>query len=225
MAPMSKLRTFNIAELADQLDEPFSMTNIAYVDDLMVSVYVCDGTLQWHRHIDLDELFWVFDNLMMLESERGDVLLGPGELTVVPKGTRHRSKSDGRAIVILLRCGLLPHRKNGKRQLYASGEAGLPHVSLYKAGDTLPGPFQFETVAQVEDSRVQVGRGDGRWPIELPVAHDRMIYVVEGTLTIRTVRDSLRLAEGEFTVVPRGAFYHLHTDEDALLVRVTREVL
>jgi homogentisate 1,2-dioxygenase len=52
-----------------------------------------------------------------------------------------------------------------------------------------------------------------------------MIYVVEGALTIRTVRDRLRLTPGDFTVVPRGAFYHLHTEEDTLLVRVTREAL
>jgi len=222
---MPKLTAYSVSDIAAELTQPFSMANVAYVDDLMVSVYLCQGTLQWHRHVDLDELFWVFDDLMALESERGDLLLGPGELTVVPKGTRHRSKSDGSATVILIRCGLLPHRKNGDRRLYATGETGLPHVSLYHVGDALPAPFRFQTVAQVEDSRLQVARGDGRWPIELPVAHDRMIYVVEGALTIRTVRDRLRLTPGDFTVVPRGAFYHLHTEEDTLLVRVTREAL
>jgi len=225
MTVMSRLETYTISDIAAALNRPFSMSSVAYVDDLLVSVYICEGTLEWHRHVDFDELFWVYDGLMVLESERGDVLLGPGELTVVPKGTRHRSKSDDRAVVILLRCGLLPHRKNGKRQLYSTGETGLPQISLYHAGDALAGPFRFETVAQVEDSRVQVGRGSGRWPIELPVAHDRMIYVVDGVLTIRTVRERLRLGPGDFTVVPRGAFYHLHTDEDALLVRVTREAL
>jgi homogentisate 1,2-dioxygenase len=80
-------------------------------------------------------------------------------------------------------------------------------------------------MAQLEDSRVQIARGNGRWPVELPVAHDRMFYVAEGSLTVRTVRDRLRLEPDEFTVVPRGAFYHLYTAEEALLVRVTREAL
>jgi len=48
---------------------------------------------------------------------------------------------------------------------------------------------------------------------------------VEGALTVRTVRERLRLGPGEFAVVPRGAFYHLYTGEEALLVRVTREAL
>lgn len=201
------------------------MANVAYVDDLLVGVYICEGTLQWHKHLDIDELFWVYDGTIVLESECGDTPLGPGELAVVPKGTRHRSTSSSRATVLLMRCGLLPNRKNGKRQLYATDATGLPRVNLRERADMLTMPFRFRTVAQVEESRVQLGRGGGRWPIELPVAHDRMVYVVDGALTVRTVRDRLRLGPGDFTVVPRGAFYHLHTDQETLLVRVTREAL
>jgi homogentisate 1,2-dioxygenase len=52
-----------------------------------------------------------------------------------------------------------------------------------------------------------------------------MLYVVDGSLTVRTVRSRLRLEPGDFTIVPRGAFYHLHTAADTLLVRVTRGAL
>jgi mannose-6-phosphate isomerase-like protein (cupin superfamily) len=222
---MPKLNVFNVSEIAAGLEEPFSMVNVAYVDDLLVSVYICEGTLQWHRHVDIDELFWVYEGAMVLESERGDVPLGPDELTIVPKGTRHRSSSAARATVLLLRCGLLPHRKNGKRQLYATDITGLPHIDVRKVARALASPFRFQTIARIESSRVQLARGSGRWPIELPVAHDRLVYVVEGSLTVRTVRDRLRLGPGDLTVVPRGAFYHLYTDENTLLVRVTREAL
>jgi mannose-6-phosphate isomerase-like protein (cupin superfamily) len=222
---MGRLSTFSVPEIAAKLDEPFAMADVAYVDDLMVSVYICEGTLEWHRHVDLDELFWVYDGRMMLESACGHTPLQSDELAVVPKGTRHRSKSSGRATVLLLRCGLLPHRKNGHRRLYAIDERGLPRINLLEAARTIPAPFRFHTIAQVEDARLQIARGSGRWPIELPVAHDRMIYVVDGSLIIRTVRDRYRLKPGDFTVVPRGAFYHLNTDEDTLLVRVTREAL
>jgi len=222
---MSRLTTYCISEIAARLDEPFSMASIAYVDDLLVSVYICEGRLDWHRHVDFDELFWVHEGAMMLESERGHVRLGAGEMAVVPKGTKHRSKSSDRAIVVLLRCGLMPHRKNGKRQLYVTDEAGLPSLDARKTANGLVAPFRFQTVAHVEDSKVQLARGSGRWPVELPVAHDRMIYVIDGVLTVRTVRNRLRLTSGDFTVVPRGAFYHLHTEDNTLLARVTREAL
>lgn len=222
---MPQLTTYNISDIAAELDEPFSMANVAYVDDLLVSVYICEGELQWHKHVDIDELFWVHDGGITLESERGAVPLERGELTVVPKGIRHRSRSSGRAVVVLLRCGLLPNRKNGKRRLYAAGESDLSRINPREVGRSLPEPFRFQTIAEVEDARVQVARGSGRWPIELPVAHDRLMFVLEGSLRLRTVRGSVRLSTREFTVVPRGAFYHLHTDEDTLLVRVTREAL
>jgi mannose-6-phosphate isomerase-like protein (cupin superfamily) len=225
MAAMSKLTRFNVFDIAGDLSEPFVITNVAHVNDVLVGVYICEGALQWHKHMDIDELFWVYDGTMLLESEHGDVLLEPGELTVVPKGTRHRSSSVERATVLLLRCGFMAHRKNGKRQLYRMSQTGLHPISVRDSAKSLAAPFRFSTVAQFEDSRVQIARGDGRWPVELPVAHDRMFYVAEGTLTVRTVRDRLRLGPGDFTVVSRGAFYHLFTAEDTLLVRVTREAL
>ncbi|MGD2176838.1 MAG: cupin domain-containing protein [Anaerolineae bacterium] len=222
---MSELTTHNVLEIAADLDQPFMIANVAHVDDVLVGVYVCEGALQWHKHVDIDELFWVCDGTMLLESEHGDVLLGPDELTVVPKGTRHRSSSSGQATVLLLRCGFMANRKNGSRQLYAVRQAGLPRTNVHDRASRLAAPFQFSTIAQFEDSRVQIARGNGRWPVELPVANDRMFYVAAGSLTVRTVRESSRLGPGDFTVVPRGAFYHLYSAEDTLLVRVTREAL
>jgi homogentisate 1,2-dioxygenase len=223
MPAMSRLTRHNVLEIAAGLDQPFLIANVAHVDDILVGVYVCKDALQWHRHVDIDELFWVCDGTMLLETERGDVLLGPGELAVVPKGTRHRSSSKARATVLLLRCGFMANRKNGNRQLYAAGREGLPHAHIRDMAERVAAPFRFSTIAQLEDSRVQIARGNGRWPVDLPAAHDRMLYVMEGSVTLRTVRDRLRMGPGDFTVVPRSAFYHLYSDQDALLVRVTRE--
>jgi mannose-6-phosphate isomerase-like protein (cupin superfamily) len=225
MVAMSQLTKLNVLEIAADLDQPFLIANVAHVDDILIGVYICEGALQWHKHMDIDELFWVYDGTMLLESECGDVLLEPGELTVVPKGTRHRSSSTGRATVLLLRCGFMANRKNGNRKLYTIDQTGLVRTNLRDTAKRLASPFRFSTIAQLEDLRVQIARGNGRWPVELPVAHDRMFYVAEGSLTMRTVRDRLRMGPGDFTVVPRGAFYHLYTAEDTLLVRVTREAL
>lgn len=201
------------------------MVDVAYVDDLLLSVFICEGALHWHRHVDIDELFWVHEGSVLLESEHGDAAMRAGEMAVVPKGTEHRSRSDGRAIVLLLRCGLVPHRKNGKRRLYVTDEVGLPSVNIRRRAESLAAPYRFQTVAAVEESRVQLARGKGRWPTELPVAHDRLVYVVHGGLTVRTVRDRLRLGPGEFAVIPRGAFYHLYAEDDTILAGVTREAL
>ena len=222
---MSSLARFNVSEIAAALDQPFSVADVAYVDDVLIGIYICKGRLHAHKHVDMDELFWVYEGAMRLETELGDAQLGRGDVALVPKGTDHRTSSLDGATVILLRCGFLPGRKNGKRRLYSVNSAGLSHVNLAVRAEKLAAPFRFCPVIQVEDSVIQIARGQGRWPVELPVAHDRMLYAVEGNLTVRTVRARLRLEPGDFTVVPRGAFYHLYTGESALLVRLTRGTL
>jgi mannose-6-phosphate isomerase-like protein (cupin superfamily) len=224
MALVAMLEKLSVSAIAAKLDEPFSMMNVAVVGDIAVSVYICQGMLAWHRHLDIDELFWVHEGTILLESEWGEVRLRPGELAVVPKGVGHRSSAGLRSSVLLMRCGFIPQRKNGRRRLYAiSGEAKLKRVSLRGAARALTWPFEFQTVAGIEGSVVQAAWGEGIWPVEIPVSHDVLLFVLNGTATVRTSERMLHLHPGDFTVVPLGAVYQLSTTRGTALVRVTRE--
>jgi mannose-6-phosphate isomerase-like protein (cupin superfamily) len=224
MMLMAVVKKVNVAQMAAKLDEPFSMMHVALVGDIIVSVYICQGMLEWHQHLDNDELFWVYEGTILLESEWGEVRLRPGELAVVPKGVRHRSSSGLRASVLLLRCGLVPGRKNGRRRLYAiAGEAKLKRVSLHATRQALPLPFQFQTVSLLEDSVVQMAWGEGTWPVEIPPPHDVLLFVLNGTATVRTSQDMLHLHPGDFGVVSHGTVYQLSTTRDTALVRVGYE--
>ncbi|MDY7079433.1 MAG: cupin domain-containing protein [Chloroflexota bacterium] len=221
---MTRLKKLNVSQTALELDKPFAMMNVASVDDILVSVYVCQGMLAWHRHLDNDELFWVCEGTMLLESEWGEVQLQPGELAVVPKGVGHRSSSGLRASVLLLRCGFAPERKNGRRRLYAvTGKAKLKRFNLSSVVQALANPFQFQTVSRIEDSLVQAAWGEGTWAVEISPSHDLMLFVLSGTATVRTSQSMLHLHSGDFTVVPRGAVYQLSTTQGTALARVTRE--
>ena len=221
---MAALLKLNVSEIAAELDEPFSMMNVAIVGDIIVGVYICQGTMEWHRHLDIDELFWVYAGAVVLESEWGEVRLRPGELAVVPKGINHRSSAPSRASVLLLRCGFMPQRKNGRRRLYAtSDEASLKRVGLHSAIQALVEPFQFQSIAQVEDSVVQVAWGEGVWPVESPASHDVLFFVLKGTGTVRTAESMHHLHPGDLVVVPQGTAYQLSTTQGTALVRLTRE--
>jgi mannose-6-phosphate isomerase-like protein (cupin superfamily) len=218
------LRKLSVAQIATELDKPFSMMNVAFVGDILVSVYICQGMLEWHKHLDIDELFWVYAGTILLESDWGEVQLRPGELAVVPKGVGHRSSSELRSSVLLLRCGLFPERKNGRRRLYAiAGGARLERVSLHGELGALSPPFRFQTVASIEDSVVQAAWGEGTWPVEIPAPCDLLLFVLSGTATVRTSQSMLHLHPGDFTVAPQGAVYQLSTSKDTALVRVARE--
>ena len=220
MAELSKL---NVGEVAQGLPMPFSMANLARVGDVLVSVYLCEGMLGWHKHLDHDELFWAYEGSILLESERGKVALRPGELAVVRKGIRHRSGSVQRAVVLLLRCGFVPHRKNGKRRLYATDNDTAPkRVDLDAAVAECSVPFSFLTAALVEDMAVQVACGEGTWPVEVPAPADLGILLLRGNATVRTGESMVHLHQGDLTAVPVGEVYHLSTTRGTSLVRITR---
>jgi len=80
-----------LAEAANKLDQPFRVVPLASVGDLAISVFVCQGQVNWHRHLDEDELFLVHEGVVAVDTERGRLTLHSEELAVVPKGVGHRS--------------------------------------------------------------------------------------------------------------------------------------
>jgi mannose-6-phosphate isomerase-like protein (cupin superfamily) len=221
---MAMIKKFSVSEIAARLNDPFSMADVAFVGDITVGVYICQGMLQWHRHVDIDELFWVHEGTILLESEWGDVRLRPGELAVVPKGVGHRSSAGLRATVLLLRCSFAPQRKNGRRRLYAiAGENKLRRFSLRSAAQALTRPFRFRTVLRFDGSVLQTAWGVGAWPVGIPDSHDVLFYILKGTATVRTSARMLHLHPGDFTVVPRGVVYQLSTTQGTALARVNHE--
>jgi mannose-6-phosphate isomerase-like protein (cupin superfamily) len=217
------LEKLDLGEIANRLDEPFSMVDVAFVGDLTMSLYLCEGTVGWHRHLDHDELFWVHRGSITLDSERGRVRLRTGEMAVVQKGISHRSGSDKAATVMLIRCTVLPHRKNGRMRLYGTWERGPKRVSLSSAMERLTTPFESHTVARVEDAVVQIVRGEGTWPTLEPAHSDIMFMVLGGKVTIHTDLSILTLKSDELTIVPKGAVYHIVSDGGAVLAMMSRE--
>jgi len=218
-----RLAKLNLGDVAARLDQPFAMIDMATVGDMTVSLYLCQGLLAWHRHLDQDELFWVHRGVILLESERGRVRLRPGELAVVQKGLAHRSSSALRSTVILIRCTVVPNRKNGRFRLYGTGENGPQRVSLLAAARGLASPFQPQTVAWVEDAAVQVVRGEGAWPAPELALHDVLLVALDGSVTVRTDEGVINLRPDDLAVIPQGVFYHLSAARKAILAQMVRE--
>lgn len=61
-----------------------------------------DVTADWHVHSDSDELFYVIVGAVSLDTEHGTYPLTAGQLLVVPAGTRHRARVDGRATLLVV---------------------------------------------------------------------------------------------------------------------------
>ncbi|KJK54454.1 cupin [Streptomyces sp. NRRL F-4428] len=81
--------------------EHWAPRRIARVNDYEVKVAKVRGEFVWHTHEDTDELFLVVSGTLTIRLREGDVILGPGEMYVVPRGTEHCPAADEEAHILL----------------------------------------------------------------------------------------------------------------------------
>jgi mannose-6-phosphate isomerase-like protein (cupin superfamily) len=67
-----------------------------------IMVVKAKGEFVWHAHDDTDDFFLVLKGNLRIETEQGDVVLGPGELYVVPKGVQHRPVAEEEVHILLI---------------------------------------------------------------------------------------------------------------------------
>src|SRR5919112_5865909 len=80
----------SLAEKLSRFSEHWSPKIVATVNDSDVKLAKVKGEFVWHAHADEDELFLVLGGRLVIELRDGEVVLGPGELVVIPKGVEHR---------------------------------------------------------------------------------------------------------------------------------------
>jgi mannose-6-phosphate isomerase-like protein (cupin superfamily) len=92
-----------LAEIARGLTEPFVHVVVGQVDDYCVYLTRIGGTYLFHQHAK-DEMYLVMEGEMGVDYEDGtSVTLGEGESLVVRAGDKHRSRSEGGALVLMFK--------------------------------------------------------------------------------------------------------------------------
>ncbi|NUP51003.1 MAG: cupin domain-containing protein [Catenulispora sp.] len=92
----------SIEKVIQSLPGPYQQRDLATANDTVVRIALFAGEFPWHEHEE-DELFLCWDGSFRIELEgQAAVTLGPGELFVVPKGTRHRPVAEQEAHVIMI---------------------------------------------------------------------------------------------------------------------------
>ena len=98
---MSQLERIDLAEKLAGFDERWSPRIVAELNGQHVKLVKLEGEFIWHSHAEEDELFLVLEGQLTIELRDGAVVLGPGQMAVVPRGVEHRPVADGEVHVLL----------------------------------------------------------------------------------------------------------------------------
>jgi mannose-6-phosphate isomerase-like protein (cupin superfamily) len=94
--------TVDLAGVLATIEEPWSPRTVAVMNDYDVRLVKTVGEFTTHSHPDTDELFVVLRGSLTIRMQSGDVVLGRGQLHVVPRGVRHQPVSVDGADVLLI---------------------------------------------------------------------------------------------------------------------------
>lgn len=107
------------AELA-RFSDHWSPKVVTRLNDYEVKVVKLEGEFPWHTHQETDELFLVVQGELTIRLRTGDVVLGPGQLYVVPRGVEHSPLAPSEVQAVLIE----------PAGVVNTGDAGGPLTSL-----------------------------------------------------------------------------------------------
>lgn len=95
------MESIDIGEQLRRITEYWSPKTVTTVNDYDVRLVKVRGEFVRHRHVESDEFFLVIEGELTIRMDDGDVMLGAGELFVVPRGVYHQPVSVGETSVLL----------------------------------------------------------------------------------------------------------------------------
>lgn len=98
---MSPLERIDLSEKLSAFDERWSPRIVAELNGQHVKLAKLEGEFVWHSHAEEDELFLVLEGQLTIELRDGAVVLGPGQMVVIPRGVEHRPVADAEVHVML----------------------------------------------------------------------------------------------------------------------------
>jgi mannose-6-phosphate isomerase-like protein (cupin superfamily) len=98
---MQRTERHNIDAVLAGVAEYWSPRTVAVVNDYDVRVVKVRGEFTRHRHPETDEFFLVLSGNLTIRMDDGEVVLGPGDTYVVPRGVSHQPCAEVETTLLL----------------------------------------------------------------------------------------------------------------------------
>lgn len=92
----------NLASKLAQFQDHWKPRTVAQLNEYDIMVVKVQGEFVWHKHDNTDDFFLVLDGQLEVRLRDGTVLLGPGELFVVPRGVEHQTFANKETSLLLI---------------------------------------------------------------------------------------------------------------------------
>lgn len=96
------LEKINVPEIVENCKDKWFNQSLCQVNSSVFRIGIFDGEFHMHKHENDDELFFVIDGSIVLETENGSFVLNQYEGICVPKGTMHRPIASKKAVVLMI---------------------------------------------------------------------------------------------------------------------------
>ena len=92
----------SLKKIIAQVKETWQPMDIVYINDSALRIAKIEGAYAWHTHRNEDEFFLVLKGKIYIDTEDGSVELKEHEGYLVRRGTRHRSRAEKPAWILLI---------------------------------------------------------------------------------------------------------------------------
>ena len=97
-----KYQAINFQQKFSLFTEQWQPKVIAEMNDYQFKIVKLQGDFIWHDHPETDEAFIVLDGQLRIDFRDRSVVLGPGEMFVVPKGVEHKPYAEDEVKLLLI---------------------------------------------------------------------------------------------------------------------------
>ena len=95
------IEKINLSEKLSQFADYWNPRIVAELNGQHVKLTKLKGEFVWHHHEAEDELFLIIRGRLRMQLRDGEVVVGPGEAIVIPRGVEHRPVADEEVQLLL----------------------------------------------------------------------------------------------------------------------------